>query len=62
MAIRDINNSAPDEHWMAKVSLLYDVISHHINEEEKRCVPRRAKSVDGYSGDAVRQRIQNKNL
>ncbi|MCW4017183.1 MAG: hemerythrin domain-containing protein [Candidatus Bathyarchaeota archaeon] len=39
MAIRDINNSAPDERWIAKVSLLYDVVSHHINEEENEVFP-----------------------
>jgi hemerythrin superfamily protein len=39
MAIKDINSSAADERWMAKVSLLYDVVSHHISVEESDVFP-----------------------
>ncbi|XES77498.1 MAG: hemerythrin domain-containing protein [Candidatus Bathyarchaeia archaeon] len=39
MAIKDINNAAADERWMAKVSLLYDVVNHHINVEESDVFP-----------------------
>lgn len=44
--VKDIQATAPDdERWKAKVSVLKEIIEHHVQEEEKEIFPKAQKAL-----------------
>jgi len=50
--------SAEDEKWMAKLTVLKEMIEHHVEEEEGEMFPKAEKSLDKETQTEIAERIQ----
>ncbi len=50
-------NSMDDEHWLAKIKVLLDVIDHHVKEEERDMFPKAKQVLDRESRDRIKESI-----
>ena len=54
-----IDNSLDDEHWLAKVKVLSDVINGHIKEEEGEMFPKSKKIIDREKEESITRSIED---